>query len=307
MAQARPNQLSTQLAMQIAGLVRKQGLPAGAHVTEQMIVEAFHVSRSPVRKAMSFLESMGVLSGEKNRGYFLKKTGRALERIAASSSATNGDALYLRVADDRFRGELDDEVSEAEIARRYRITRAQTLQILHRMGREGLVTRKPGRGWKFQPTLDTPEAHDESYRFRMIIEPAAVLEPAYRVDVELFARLRREQQAMLDGDIFRLSRARLFQVGAEFHEAIVACSGNRFLLDAIRRQNQLRRLIEYKGNVNRKRLVRQCREHLKLLGLLESDRQAAAAFLKHHIDYVRAIKTGMETPNAASGSELLDA
>ncbi|MGE5527023.1 MAG: GntR family transcriptional regulator, partial [Rhodospirillaceae bacterium] len=232
--------------------------------------------------------------------------GKALDRVSFGSAAPNGDSLYLQVADDRLRGALDTHVSEAEIMRRYALTRVQAQQILHRMAREGLVIRKPGRGWMFQPNLDTEEAHNQSYRFRMIIEPAALLEPTYQVDKEAFARVRREQQAMLDGDILRVSRARIFQTGAEFHETIVGCSGNPFLLDAIRRQNQLRRLIEYKGNVNRSRLARQCREHLELLDMIESgDRQAAAAFLRRHLDVVRSIKTGIQPTEPAKPGERL--
>ncbi len=303
---SKVNDLSTNLAMQIVALVRSKDLPVGSHVTEQTIVDAFNVSRSPVRKAMAFLAEMGILRSEKNRGYFLQKTGRALDRLAASSPPANGDSRYLQVADDRLRGSLGEHVTEAEIMRRYDLTRMQAQQILHRMAREGLVTRKPGRGWMFQPILDTGEAHNQSYRFRMIIEPAAVLEPTFKIDKEAFARVRREQQAMLSGDMMRVSRARVFQIGAEFHETIVACSGNRFLLDAIRRQNQLRRLIEYKGNVDRSRLVKQCQEHLKLLELLESgDRPAAAAFLRRHLDVVRSIKTGIDVPILPRASERL--
>jgi DNA-binding GntR family transcriptional regulator len=297
--------LSSSLATQIASYIRKHDLPVGAHLTEQTFVDAFNISRSPVRKAMGLLEEWGIVRSERNRGYFLQKTGKALERVATPSASASTDALYLQLADDRLKGMLETNVSEAEVMRRYGLTRAQAQQILHRMAREGLVIRKPGRGWMFQPILDTEEAHNQSYRFRMIIEPAAVLEPTYRVDNEAFARLRREQKAMLDGDIIRLSRAKVFQIGAEFHETIVACSGNPFLLDAIRRQNQLRRLIEYKGNVDRSRLVRQCLEHLKLLDMIQSgDRQSAASFLRRHLDVVRSIKTGIE-PTSDRAAERL--
>lgn len=292
--QPPPNELSTALAMQVVDFVRKRDLPAGTHLTEQMIVEEFKISRSPVRKAMAFLEGLGVLKNERNRGFFLQKTGKALERIDGASAIGSADSVYLQLADDRLRGKLGEHVTEAEIMRRYDISRVQAQQLLHRTAREGLVVRRQGRGWMFLPVLDSLEAHNQSYRFRMIIEPAAMLEPTFRVDKEAFARSRREQWAMLEGDILRLPRARLFQVGAEFHEMIVGCSGNQFLLDALCRQNQLRRLIEYRASVDRSRLVKQCREHLKLLDLIEGgDRQAAATFLRRHLDVVRAIKTGI--------------
>ena len=62
------------------------------------------------------------------------------------------------------------------------------------------------------------------YRFRIIVEPAALLEPGYQVDAEAFALHRRQQESLLHGNIVLLSRGELFRYGAEFHEMIVACS-----------------------------------------------------------------------------------
>ena len=97
---------------------------------------------------------------------------------------------------------------------------------------------------------------------------------------------------MLDGEIHQLSRAQLFEIGAQFHEMIVQCSGNLFFIDAIRRQNQLRRFMSYKANVDRSRLMTQCLEHLHLLDLIESGRrEEAAQFLWKHLDEVGRLKT----------------
>jgi DNA-binding GntR family transcriptional regulator len=294
--------LAEQLAIKIVEYIRRDDMPVGAHVTEQSIVNACHVSRSPVRKAMALLADRGVLASEKNRGYYVRRNGPSLDKFTAAGSDPDGDDIYLRLTDDRLRGRLGLHVSEVEIRRRYGLSQAEARKILHRLMREDLIIRKPGRGWMFQPILATKEAHDQSYRFRMIIEPAAILEPTYKVNPEAFARIRRQQEAMLHGDIVRLSRARIFQVGSEFHETIVGCSGNRFLLDTIRRQNQLRRLIEYRGNFDRSRLTRQCREHLRLLDLLESGKMnAAAEFLRRHLDVVRDIKTGIKSNSGAAG------
>jgi DNA-binding GntR family transcriptional regulator len=108
----------------------------------------------------------------------------------------------------------------------------------------------------------------------MIIEPAAILEPTFRIDRALFDRVRREQEQLLDGGIERWTAAERFRAGSEFHEALVACSNNRFLIDALRTVNQSRRLIEYTsqtGSVqDRARMRRQCEEHLQLLDMLEA-------------------------------------
>jgi len=54
----------------------------------------------------------------------------------------------------------------------------------------------------------------------------------------------------------------------------------------------LRRLIEYRVTVDRSRLNRQCREHLKILDLLEAgDAAAASAFLRKHIEGANLLKS----------------
>lgn len=73
---------------------------------------------------------------------------------------------------------------------------------------------------------------------------------------------------------------------------LVACSGNEFFLDAIKRINRLRRLLEYQITIDRSRLPKQTAEHLHILDLLESDRRSeAAAFLYTHIMGASRIKT----------------
>lgn len=297
---AYKNALTTKLAMRTIELARRNNWEPGHHVTEALISRELGVSRTPVRKALKFLEEMGVLRGERNRGFFLEKSGTALKRVAPAAAPDDEEDIYLRIGNDRLRGKLPAELGEAELMRRYEISRSQAQRLLHRMFGEGLIAPKPGRGWVFEPVLDSLEAHNESYRFRITIETGALLEPTFQVNKAELEALRREQQAMLAGDILKLSRVQLFETGSRFHETVVGWSGNRFFTDAIRRQNQLRRLIEYRAHMDRSRLTKQCQEHLKLLALLEEGRvEDAVAFLRRHLDLVRSIKTGA-SPEAAN-------
>ena len=282
--------LSTQLAMQVVELIRAKKLPVGSHLTERGLAEALRVSRTPTRGALHFLETMGVVERAQPRGFFLKKPSEQLPDVTLQRQ--QDDELYLRSAEDRLEGRLPMRVTASELMRRYVCSQARLLPILSRMMHEGWLDRLPGKGWEFQPMMDSPAVHDKSYRFRMLIEPAALLEPTYQVDELGFAKIRTQQQAMLDGKLLQYSRAEIFEVGAAFHEMIVGCSGNPFILDGVKRINRLRRLIEYRGNTDRGRLVQQCKEHLQLLDLIESgDRIGAAGFLRQHLDTARKIKT----------------
>lgn len=291
---SRPN-LTTSIATRLVDLMRRGGLEEGAHVTEQWAADALEVSRTPVRKAMLFLAEVGILDRIPNRGFFLARDASALARPDLAEGEGVEQAAYFEIADDYVGGRFTGSFTAADISRRYRLTPRQADRVLSRMEAEDLVRRKAGgRGWEFQHVMATVDAHDQSYRFRMIIEPAALLEPGFSVDTDAFARHRRQQEALLHGDILLLPRAELFQVNASFHEMLVGCSGNQFLLDAVRRQNRLRRLIEYRHQIDRSRLANQAREHLRLLDLVENgDFKEASAFLGAHLDKVRTIKTGI--------------
>ncbi|MDF3143208.1 MULTISPECIES: GntR family transcriptional regulator [unclassified Streptomyces] len=290
----RPN-LTTSIATRLVDLMRRSGLEEGAHITEQWAADALEVSRTPVRKAMAFLTEVGILERIPNRGFFLTRPASTLARPDLSEGEDVEQSAYFEIADDYVGGRFTGSFTSADISRHYRLTPRQADRVLSRMEGEDLVRRRAGgRGWEFQHVMATAEAHDQSYRFRMIIEPAALLEPGFTVDADAFARHRQQQQALLRGDILLLPRAELFQVNASFHEMLVGCSGNQFLLDAVRRQNRLRRLIEYRHQLDRSRLAGQAREHLRLLDLVESgDLTEASAFLSAHLDKVRSIKTGI--------------
>jgi DNA-binding GntR family transcriptional regulator len=295
---ANVNGFVTSIAARIVDIARKDEYPAGFHLTEQSLVAALGVSRTPIRKALLLLEEIGAVESQPNRGFFMAKPAEKLQKLAAKLPAPQAEAEeddYLRLADDRLRGAIAEEVSEVELMARYEMPRGQVLRLLNRMAKEGLVERKPGRGWQFLPILVTPAAHDQSYRFRMIIEPAGIMEPGFKPDPAALARCRREQMEMLDRGIAKWSPAELFRIGAGFHEVLIGFSGNRFLLEALRNQNRLRRILEYRGNLDRNSLIRQCEEHLKLIDLIEAGaRKEAAAFLRDHLDVARDVKTTKE-------------
>lgn len=302
-----PGGLTPVLAARVLDLIARGEHPIGFRLREQALADELGVSRSPVRKALQYLEELGAVASEPNRGFFVAKDSAKLRRIAIPHDEDSDEAIYMRVADERLAGELPDEVAESDLMERYGLTRLQVQRVLNRMGREGMATRKPGRGWVFRELLSTVESHRESYRFRMIIEPAAIMEPTFRVDKAAFDQARRVQMQMLDGGIEKWTPAELFRAGAEFHETLVACSGNRFLLESLRNVNQLRRVIEYhlhtRSIQDRARQYRQCQEHLHLLDLLEAgERMEAFHELRKHLDVVKTLKTGPSTGQAGSGS-----
>lgn len=280
---AHVNDFQARLANQIASYISTKALPAGSHLPEQFLSELFQVSRTPVRAALSMLTSQGVIEHRRNRGYFTRSDGSRLD--PADLPMSDEERVYLSIASDRMTRELPDQVSEADLLRRYDAARSVINRALQRLLREGLVEKRPGRGWAFAPVVDSEEAHDESYRFRLSIEPAALLEPTFKLDTERAARSRATHENLLAASTREVSAIDLFEMNAEFHELLAASSGNRFFLQAVKQQNRLRRFANYRWVYGPTRPVEACREHLTILDALESgDRFWASTLLRKHLE-----------------------
>ncbi|GJD51792.1 hypothetical protein OPKNFCMD_4551 [Methylobacterium crusticola] len=288
----RPS-LVPQVTALILDQIRDRRLTPGQHLPSQALADGFRLSRAPVTAALKELERQGVVRSEPNRGYFLADEAEAIARSGRPSlgAPEAEDEVYLRIAEDRLAGRLPDRVSEAEMMRLYAVARPRLAKILYRIAEEGWAERLPGNGWEFSPMLTSREAYEHSYQFRAAVESEALRAPTFRIDAAAFAAARAEQSFILEGGHRTLSRAELFRANAAFHEMLVGCSGNDFFLEALKRVNRLRRLIEYRVTLDRSRLPLQSREHLMILDLLTSgQREAAAVYLRQHVLGASAIK-----------------
>lgn len=270
------------LPSQIVELVRAEELPVGAHLPAQWLADRLRVSRSPVNEALELLQSQGIVRREPNRGYFLA-TAPATD-LVAQDAGTSEDATYFRIAEDRLRGELPDQFTEAMLRRRYGLTAAQLQAVLARISDEGWARKKPGYGWEFSAMLTTPESLLQSYRLRLAIEPAALLEPGYRIERQVIARCRAAELHLLQGGIETDTADQLHDRGVRFHESLVEGSGNPFFIDTMRRVNRVRRLLSYRSMRDRSRYQEHCDQHLMLLDLLERERnEEAAEVMREHL------------------------
>lgn len=284
--------LASQVAHRIVEHIHEQGLEAGRHLPVQQLADLFKVSRAPVAAALRELSKADVVHCERNRGFFVTRPITHL--TAATPAAANDqeeDKLYFMIAEDRLSGRLPDRLSENELIRRYRVSRKRLQSLLSKIAAEGWVERLPGHGWAFGTTLSSGEAYAQANRFRASVESQAVMQPSFAIDQVELEAVRAQQLALLRGEMFTLPRERLFEINSSFHETIVSWSRNSFFLDALRRINRLRRLMEYRVTVDRSRLAGQCEEHLLILDKLASDDRAEAArFLGEHIDRAWSIK-----------------
>jgi DNA-binding GntR family transcriptional regulator len=202
------------------------------------------------------------------------------------------ETVYLRIADDRLSGRLPTRITESELLRRYGLTRARLARLLRRMAQEGWVERLPGHGWAFLPVLTSLEAYEDSYRFRLVIEPAALLEPRWALDRPALGARMAEQVWLAGGGVFEVPDARLFEMNSGMHEALMECSRNAFFIESLRRVDRLRRLIDYRQMLDREVARDRCREHVEILDLVLSGRnEEASVSLRRHLSDLRGLKT----------------
>lgn len=279
---------SSALVQRIAAEIRQQiqtgGLSVGAHLSAQKVADEFNVSRSPAREALVLLSEHKVLEQLPNRGFFvLKPPLDALPRVDEVLPLEEPDEYY-RLSEDWLNNAIPSEVTEQFLRTRYDLTKAQVIDILNRAAKVGWAEPKPGYGWRFLDVAKTPETLEQIYKVRSLIEPAALLEPTYQHDLPKLQRLKKEQQDMLDGGIDHLPADVLLKNGIRFHEEFVKLSGNPLYHMILVQMNNMRRLIEYRSMIDRKRLYKQCAEHIRMIELVEQGNNLEAAHLmKQHL------------------------
>ena len=285
MPEEKLSRVQEEMVARITDFVRRKNLPAHYHLTEAELADEFGVSRSPIRVALNALARKGLVVAAANKGHYLAQDASALDD-RDFEHAPSDTALYDRIAMDRMRNEVPEQFTEAGFMRRYDVSRAQLVRTLTRLTHDGLVRRGNGHGWLFMAVLNTQEAYSASYRFRIVIEPAALTEATFVLDKSLLEKSRRDHEHILKlveaGD---LKRGDVFDVNAEFHEGLASMSCNTFMVQSIKHQNRLRRLSEYFSYQDNCRIEKLVAEHLQIIDAVESgDRVWAAALLRHHLE-----------------------
>jgi DNA-binding GntR family transcriptional regulator len=280
--------LQRRLAADIAAVIRDDALAPGEAVNQLRLAARFGVSRTPIRAALALLAEAGVVEIG-HRGVSVRDPSATL-----ADEPANDEELIAVIAAERHRGNLETDVTEADLMRRYGAPRAAVAAALRRLAELGLMLRKPGFGWRFLVAAETREEKLAAYRFRLAIEPAALLEPGYAAPPGWLAEMRARHESYLarrwrDGDAVAF-----FEMNAAFHLGLVSFSGNRFFMQATEQQNSLRRLRNYSWRLGAERVRVSCRDHLSIIAALEAgDAAEAARRLTAHLSDTATLVAGM--------------
>lgn len=283
--------LQAKVAREIVAIVRREARKPGDHLPEIQLAEQIGISRSPVVAALRYLAKDGVVQQDVNRGFFIVKEAKDWMEVADRLSAIPDDPLYLAIAEARQSGLLSDEVSEAELMRHFDVARSTLRKVLARILEEGWIEQRVGQGWVFLNMMDSPEAYEESYLFRQAIEPMGILGPSFQPIRSELEALRAEQKRIVDGGFESMTPIELFEANSRFHETLAAWASNRFILQSVKRINQMRRLIEYRQASSRSPRLGQAKEHIEILdAIAKHDYVEAASLMRRHLDGARRAK-----------------
>lgn len=263
----RQNHLA--LAQQIIVIALERGMKPGDHLTEQSFSEACNVSRTPIRSAFQLLKERELLVWREEEGYFLADQAGADVAQALKALDEVENALTSRILSDRAERRIGDVQSISAMARRYSVSRSLVLSSLKVLAQEGIVIQLPGRAWAFQPMLDSPIAVEESFSFRLSLEPQAILAPGFTIDAKKAGFLRMQTEELLKLEERRITALSFRRIDTEFHIFVAECSGNRFLKGALVAHHRLRRVTQKDMSTPDFRLRQSLGEHLEILDSLE--------------------------------------
>lgn len=295
------------LANQILKLVGDEKLSAGQHLTESSLADRFEISRTPVRTALILLADRKIVRARPNRGFVLLKDWRELSNSKIQIPSTAEEKLSSALIRDRLAHRIPRKIKQADLIARYRTSRDILQRVLRRLIDEGIVEKNKGHGWTFLPTIETITGLRSSYDFRKTLEPAAFLLDSFDIDPTALERLLATHRALLDrGRRDEMPGRQLFEIDADFHEVLASFTQNSFFINAIRHQNRLRRLFEYEGYSDWRRVRGWVKEHLSIIEALSNgDRQFASERMREHLSNafeaaVRHLKPPSDARDAAS-------
>lgn len=281
----RITRLQRELAQRLAQDIAAGVFELDSHLSEKALSDRYEVSRTPVRGALRLLAESGLARCKPNSGYYVARRAQIDDTEGTPEGAPlTSDDLYRRLVADRSYRLLEDSFTDSDLLQRYGVPRSTLLKTLLRMASEGVLEKRQGHGWRFPASLADDDVRKESYRFRMMIECAGLQEPAFTVDTRAFQDSRERHEAMLANPQQPIDSHEFFTLNSTFHEMLARCSGNRFILQAVQQQNQLRQMDAHPSSYPVNELDRYVREHLEILDALEAgDPEWAVALMRRHL------------------------
>jgi len=262
------------LAEKILDAALGMGLREGDRLVEKTLAEACAVSRTPIRAALKLLSDQGLVRRADEGGYAL-----ACDPGAGLAVTPRAPDLAESILRDRAARRLGDAVNVTDLIRRYGVGRSEAQKALEGLQAQGVIQRAEGQSWLFARMPGEGAASGESYEFRLMLEPQAILSDGFRLDRERAAAVRAQTGALLARPVHSIEAAEFQRADLAFHRLIARSCANAFLADALLAHHELRGLSGPPAGLNDFRIRQALDEHMRILDHIEADQLDLAADL----------------------------
>jgi DNA-binding GntR family transcriptional regulator len=193
------------------------------------------------------------------------------------------DQVYVAIRDRITSGSLPRgaRVHQEDLAEELGVSRTPVREALRRLAAEGLVEMRTNRGARVAD-IDQGGMRG-AYDARLVVEPGAARLAARRRLPEPLARMR---AAVASQRRSLRSVERSFEANREFHLALVAASGNDYLLQLVERLwvARIGGAIYERQVETQERMVLDVREHEQILEAIEAgDARRAESLTRRHL------------------------
>ncbi len=279
-----PRQRHVELAQRILDVAAKAGIGAGDRMPEQLLAEQCNVSRTPIRRALQLLAEQGTATLDPDGGYRLSDISEIDADQLGELPQTEEDELFNAILSDLAARRIPPSQTLAGLRRRYGASRLTVQNALQRLLEEQIVERAAGQLWLFKPMVVGSEATSQSYEFRLLMEPAALISPGFKPDPITLASVRQSLESLESMSESKFDIQLAERVEYDFHVMLARACSNPFLQDALLNHHLRRRNISSASGSNVFRMRQSARELLQIIEQIERGQlELAADLMRAHL------------------------
>lgn len=274
-AQDRP----TVMAGKILEAALDSGLSVGDRLVEKTLADACNVSRTPIRNALQLLEQQGYARKAAEGGYLLARDPMDAPPGAEPAARTAEGVLMERLVRDRASRRLGANVTVSELSRRYDVPRAAVQNMLQDLKSKGIVDKADGQSWVFRQLPGERASQADSFEFRLLMEPAAILSEGFRIEPKRAGVVRSQTDNLLARKANAIQLEEFRTTDLAFHLLIARAVANPYMAEALTSHHQLRHIPGVPYSISDFRMRQSLKEHLQVLDSIEQGLHAVAADL----------------------------
>lgn len=270
---------SAKLAEKILEIALDSGFHIGDRLAESALATSCNVSRTPIRNALKLLEQRGIAQKAPEGGFVLAREPGPKPLPAPTDIKNTRDHLIEHIVRDRASRRLGSAVTISDLARRYDVPRTAALNALETLHADGMVTKAEGQSWLFSRIPGDRAGQTESYAFRLLLEPEAILSDGYHIDPKRTGTVRFQTETLLARGDNAIATTQFQAADLAFHNLIARSCPNPYVSGALLAHHRLRHLPGAPFGISDFRMRQALEEHLRILDSVEQDHFAMAADL----------------------------